>query len=351
MDDKAKIPVGETGTPEAATSHQRRVLSKCNIDLEASDHNYHSVNLTPSVILNCQIPDSPNSSFYIGQIFVGIKDSVFEGSDPVRHTIELLDVLRSEHNEFPSYLSIFTDSGADHNITFLYTQCALLIGNFDVLNVGRCAPSQSYTNPAERCMSLLNIGLYGLALERGHAGAFEKIISSCKTMKRPRDKSNEHQGLKETYLASLEKPRKVLEDTFHFLELKGKRLKVFKPNKNVNEVVQTLNRIEPLITQENDIPHAQAKLKKFPSLHKYFEDHLIEGLYMLQFRKCEMRHVSERKKVSLHLFLPLYFLQMVSTIYHLKIHTVNYPQPTGIVPHCSKSITNQNQTPNKTLSF
>ena len=148
-------------------------------------------------------------------------------------------------------------------------------------------------------MSLLNIGLYGLALERGHAGAFEKIISSCKTMKRPRDKSNEHQGLKETYLASLEKPRKVLEDTFHFLELKGKRLKVFKPNKNVNEVVQTLNRMEPLITQENDIPHAQAKLKNFPSLHKYFGDHLIEGLYMLQFRKCEDETCCIRKKESL----------------------------------------------------
>ena len=126
MDNKAKIPVGEPGTPKAATSHQCRALSRSNIDLDACDHNYHSVNLTPSVILNCQIPDSPNSSFYTGQIFVGIKDSVFEGSDPVRHTIELLDVLRSEHNEYALYLSIFTDGGADHNITFLYTQCALL---------------------------------------------------------------------------------------------------------------------------------------------------------------------------------------------------------------------------------
>ena len=126
MEDKAKIPVGEPGTPEAATSHQRRALSKCNIDLEASNYSYHSVNLTTSVIPNCQIPDSPNSSFYTCQIFVSIKDLVFEGLDPVRHTIELLDVLRSEHNEFPSYLSIFTDGGADHNITFLYTQCALL---------------------------------------------------------------------------------------------------------------------------------------------------------------------------------------------------------------------------------
>ena len=224
MDDRAKIPVGEPGTPEAATSHQRRALSSSNIDLEASDHNYHSVNLTPSVILNCEIPDSPNSSFYTGQIFIGIKDSVFEGSDPVRHTIELLDALRSEHNEFSSYLSIFTDGGADHNITFLYTQCEplalFLIGNFDVLNVGRCAPNQSYINPAERCMSLLTIGLYGLALERRHAGEFEKIISSCKTMKGLREKSNEHQGLKEIYLPRLEKPRKILEDSFQLLELK-----------------------------------------------------------------------------------------------------------------------------------
>ena len=118
-------------------------------------------------------------------------------------------------------------------------------------------------------------------------------------MKRLREKSNKHQGLKETYLASLEKPRKILEDTFQFLELKGNSVKVFKPNKNVNEVVQTLNRMEPLITQENDIPHAQAKLKNFPSLHKYFGDHLIEGLYMLQFRKCEDETCCIRKKESL----------------------------------------------------
>ena len=105
-----------------------------------------------------------------------------------------------------------------------------------------------------------------MALERGHAGAFEKIISPSKTMKGLREKSNEQQGLKETYLASLGKPRNIPEDTLQFLELKGNSLKVFKPDKNVNEVVQTLNRIEPLITQENDIPHKRAKLNNFPPL-------------------------------------------------------------------------------------
>ena len=127
-------------------------------------------------------------------------------------------------------------------------------------------------------MSVLNIHLYGLALEKGHASAFEKVISSCKTMKGLKEKTNEHQGLKEIYLASLEKPRKVLGDSFQFLELNGNSVKVFKPHKNLNEVVQTLNRIEPLIKQENEIPHAQAKLKNFPFLHKYFGDHLTESL-------------------------------------------------------------------------
>ena len=70
--------------------------------------------------------------------------------------------------------------------------------------------------------------------------------------------------------------KKILEDSFQFLEQKGNSIKDFKPNKKVNEVAQTLNRIEPLITQEDDIPHAEAKLKNFPFLHKYFGDHLTE---------------------------------------------------------------------------
>ena len=47
MHDKVKIPDGELDTPEAATSHQCWALSRSKIDLEASNYNYHSVNLTP----------------------------------------------------------------------------------------------------------------------------------------------------------------------------------------------------------------------------------------------------------------------------------------------------------------
>ena len=223
MDDKAKVTVGEPGTPEASTSHNRKAWTTKKISLESSDHNYHSVNLTPSVNLLCSIPLVATNSFYDGQIYVGVKDSIFEGSDPVRHMIELLHVLRKEYEEFPPYLSIFSDGGADHNVTFLYVQCAILalfrIGNFDILNAGRCAPNQSYINPAEWCMSLLNICLQGLALDRDHMGPFEDSMKSCTSMKAIRAESKQQQGLKEAYQSSVENPRRLVETSFEMLEL------------------------------------------------------------------------------------------------------------------------------------
>ena len=59
MDDKAKVPIGEPGSPEAATSHRRRAITVRGVELEASDHNYHSVNIIPSVSLVCDITESP----------------------------------------------------------------------------------------------------------------------------------------------------------------------------------------------------------------------------------------------------------------------------------------------------
>ena len=54
MHNKVKIPVGEPGTPESATGHQCRALSRSNIDLKSSNHNY-SVNLAP---YNTELPNT-----------------------------------------------------------------------------------------------------------------------------------------------------------------------------------------------------------------------------------------------------------------------------------------------------
>lgn len=128
--------------------------------------------------------------------------------------VELLDVLGKR--QIPPYLCIFSDSGGDHNVSFLFVQCMLSalfkILNLDVMNVGRCAPNQSWINTAERCMSILNIGMQGLAVERDHAGHFESVLGSAKSMKDMRAKAKKHQGLAETYQASLQSSKIVLEN-------------------------------------------------------------------------------------------------------------------------------------------
>ena len=53
------------------------------------------------------------------------------------------------------------------------------------------------------------------------------------------------------------------------------------------EVVNALKDIDLTITADQLITHSRSKLKNFPSLKLYFDKHLTEGLYLLQFRKSD----------------------------------------------------------------
>ena len=64
MDGKSKTPIRKPGNLEAAISHMRKSLTAGNIELEATDHDYHVSNLTPSVNLICDIPQEVSDSFY-----------------------------------------------------------------------------------------------------------------------------------------------------------------------------------------------------------------------------------------------------------------------------------------------
>ena len=192
------------------------------------------------------IPDEVTKSF------VGVNNSIFQPSDSLRHVVKLLDVLRKR--QIPPYLCI-SDGGGDHNGTFLFVQCMLLalfkILNLDVMNVGRCAPNQSWINPAERCMSILNIGIQGLALERDHAGHFENVLSGAKCMKDMRAKAKKHQGLAETYQTNLQISKIVLENCLKSMDLKGNPIQTFQPNRNTDEVIRCLSSIKPKINDES----------------------------------------------------------------------------------------------------
>ena len=121
------------------------------------------------------------------------------------------------------------------------------------------------------------------------AGSFESTVKSCSTMKNICRKATECQGLKEVYTSSIEVPIQKLESSFSMLDLKEKQVKKqsFKPNHDCKELLNALTIIKPTIKLEEDTSLTMSKLPKYQQLKDYLERHMIDGSYMLQFRKCD----------------------------------------------------------------
>jgi len=176
----------------------RKGIMPADVTNVAGDHDFHKVSLTPSVALEVVIKPHEGEgdglqSFYRGQCHVVLKDSVFQPSTPLRHATELMSIARSCYMRgditrgTPGVAFIMSDGGPDHNVSF-YTVIAAWLALFmelemDVLTISRTAPTQSYMNCAERCMSELNWGLQNNALARVRVDDdFEKAFARCNSM-------------------------------------------------------------------------------------------------------------------------------------------------------------------------
>ena len=115
--------------------------------------------LTPSVTLMAKIPTDCCDSFVNGRVVTTVNDSVFETSSPWRHAATTFELVKDTSKKI---LILYTDGGVDHRHTLESVRCSLVclsLGlNLDMLIAGRCAPGWSFTNPAERIMSVLNLG-------------------------------------------------------------------------------------------------------------------------------------------------------------------------------------------------
>ena len=86
LDDKHKVKIGEPDFPVASAERGRRVPVSYEEVFTAGDHDFTKFGIIPSVIFIVDIPDEISDSWYAGDIFVGLKDPVFEPSSPIRHT-------------------------------------------------------------------------------------------------------------------------------------------------------------------------------------------------------------------------------------------------------------------------
>ena len=227
IDDKHTIKVGEPGFPLAAAERGREVVVSTSDTFVVGDHDFSKFKIIPSVTLLVHIPDTIEGSFYTGQVFIGLKNFVFEPSSPIHHATELYKILSRRMNGC-SILFVYSDGGPDHRLTYLTVQLSLIALfmnlDLDVLIAGQTAPSHLWANPVERIMAIVNLGLQCIGVMKSEGSAdFEKTVKSCNNMKDIRTKCSTFKDVADL----LKQPINLLESILIRLELKEKTFQIF----------------------------------------------------------------------------------------------------------------------------
>ncbi len=229
-------------------ANNKGIVAANNNHLKALDHDFCLGKGIASVTLFSNIPDSISGSFFIGgedgegQIYVTVRDAIFDGSEIFDHCAQLIDVVRSR-GQTPSVLVLQTDGGPDHSLKRVAVKLALLALfrklDIDRLVVLRCAPNGSAANFIERSMSVLNLPLAHASLKRADMPewAHAKVVP-CNSMKMLRDAAAKVEQQREDAAKSIPKLRAQLcaaEKCVLVLECVGK---IFEVSEGGNDEVK-----------------------------------------------------------------------------------------------------------------
>ncbi|WAR08379.1 hypothetical protein MAR_018337 [Mya arenaria] len=290
-DDKAIIPVGEPGKPVSTgvRAHHRGLTINNSSGLQCLDHDYHLASIVASVAFSVAIPDHPRDSFYKGTVHVTVKDKVFQASSPLRHAAENRNII-IEHYTVDGIsleqliLFRYTDGGPDHRTTYKSVKMACLLEfislDLDLLVCVRTAPNQSYNNPAERIMSLLNLGLQNVALSRSSMSeGFEFQVKRLTYLKAIRNYAEKNKPFKEAYQISMADTCTIVSERFKRLQLKEDSLKVHTPASDAE--LDQLCSMAKLIDSSFD-PKNIGNFETSEKVKKFFESHSMARQYSFQ---------------------------------------------------------------------
>ena len=197
---------------------------------EVGDDDFTKFSLIPSVTLSVEIPEDVTGSWYDGEVFIGLKEGVFEPSSPHRHMTELLEVIQNKVVlRDKCMLFIYSDGGPDHRLTYLSVQLSLialyLALDLDYLCAARTAPFHSWGNPAERVMSIVNLGL-GL-MRKEMQEQHESLISHCNNVAQLQQIGQQKPDIIPIVSDSIAPVKVLLSDIFCRLKLHDKNFQVF----------------------------------------------------------------------------------------------------------------------------
>ena len=288
QDDKHTCKVGEPGYPVAAVERGKSVIVGMDQSMQVGDHDFCNISITPSVTFILDVPEDMDGSFYRGQVYVGVKENCFEPS-PLRHNTELSTVLKGTDDR--EILCLYTDGGPDHRVTYISVQlsliCLFLRHNYDMVLAVRTPPYGSWKDPAERIMSILNIGLQSVGLMRDESPHrdIEAGLKKCNSMKEIRSFAEKEPDVEKEVIDSVKGVKDLLGQVFSKLSLKGKHFKIFEAAKQneLDDLFAELSKIDPTVDKTDT---TAKKLDKHPVMMEFLKSHCVQRNYMFSVKKC-----------------------------------------------------------------
>ncbi|PKY33662.1 hypothetical protein RhiirB3_452741, partial [Rhizophagus irregularis] len=287
-DDKHKVPIGED-VPVSTGVRNHRSLTTQNNDLNASDHDFTKLSLTPSVIFFISISSDISGGFYSGQVFVSFKDTVFEPSSAIRHATEFHNAIdiKYTHQTSPPILCLYTDGGPDYRCTYSSVQIALislfLSGNYNMFIAVRTAPHHSWTNLAERIMSILNLGLQNVSIMRNTmSDESEALFDKADTLDEIRNKASKNSNLEKELRDCIKDVQNLLHNRSERLVLKNQYFKCY--NAANKHDINSLFQVDSSLTCSET---TQAQLTRHTELISFMKTHCHERAYSFQIKKCQ----------------------------------------------------------------
>ena len=290
-DDKHTIKVGEPGFPVAAVDQGRRVIVGLNQSFQVGDHDFAKFLLSPSVSLVVDILDSIDGSFYDGQVYVGLKDNVFEPSSALRHACELKSCLNTSDQNSPVECH-YHDGGSDHNLHFLRTQLSqvayFLQQDLDMLMLVQTPPQYSWQNRAEQVMSNLNLALQGIGVMRTEAATQEGPLKQANNLKKIRKLAKKYPSIQDEISHSRQQPKILLGSQFKRCQLKGKNFQVFTAatKDETIKMASQLHKIDPEFNLDT-LTDTSKPCKISKKLKKFMDSHIRRGHYQFSIKKCK----------------------------------------------------------------
>lgn len=156
---------------------------RLNEKMVIGDHVLPDFHLAPSVNLLINVQENIEGSFYRGKVYVGAQRLHIQAfSNPIRHATELKQILVSRDSSVEPILVLYTDGGPDHHLTYVSVQLSLLASfiqlDLDFLCAIRTPPHNSWKNPAERIMSILNLALQSAGIARTRTDSEDQLQRS-----------------------------------------------------------------------------------------------------------------------------------------------------------------------------